>query len=242
MLKWLKRLVFALFCLALLGGAVYGGGYLLPAEARLEATLSVDAEAEHVFKAFNDAEALGQWWLKSGRKGFDDFSVAHTGGPAQGPGMQLTFSGKGRELGIQTVKSATPHTQVVYDMDYLQFGLTRTIDLAAIGPLTNITWTEEATLDDPLLRYLPMLSESQVEAEIAFALEQVQAMVEPIAAEARASAAAEADRVKAEAAAARDAEDEARRKQKEQEMEEWQYTQEEAPTPIDISKPLPESE
>ncbi len=242
MLKWLKRLVFAVFCLALLGGAVYGGGLLLPADARLESTLSVDAEAVHVFAMFDTADGLSAWWPAAGKKGFSDFTAKHTGGPEAGPGMEFTFTGKGRTLGVQTVSSSEAGKQIVYDVDYGKFSVVRTIDLDSIGPLTNITWTEAATLELPLLRYIALVSESRVEQEIVHALEQVKGVAEPVAAKARAEAEAAEEKAKAEAAAEAEAEAEKRRAEKEQEMEDWEYEQEEAPTPIDISKPLPETE
>ena len=238
MWKWIKRLFFAAFCLALLGGGVYAGGYLLPAQARLESTISVDSEAEHVFALFHTAEGLASWWPASGKRGFDDFTATHSGGPKEGPGMEMTFRGAGRVLGVQTIRSSKPNEEVVYDMDYLQFRVTRTIELNTMGPLTTISWIETATLEQPVLRYFALFSESQVEGEITVALDEVKKAAEPMAATARAAAKEESERVEGEKAAVRDAEDEARRAKNTEDLDNWQYTQEEAPTPIDISAPI----
>jgi hypothetical protein len=243
MLKWLSRLVFFIFCVALLGGAIYGGGFLLPAQARLERTISVDAEAVHVFEIFNTVEGLSAFWLKSGKRTFSDFEVKHTGGPKSGEGLELSFRAAGRSMGTQTIRKSTKDLAVVYDVDYgtipvlgTRVTLTRTVTLDAIGPLTSITWSEVADLKDPLLRYAAILSENSVEAEIGAALDEVKAAVEPVAAVARAAAAEKAAEAKAVAAAEAEAAEKLRLEEKAKADEEWEYTQEEAPTPIEYDR------
>ena len=234
MLKWLKRLLFGVLCLALLGGAIYAGGLLLPADTEMEGVISVNAEAEHVHRLFNSAEGLSSWLVPSAQKSFADLVATHTG-PEAGPGMKLSFEAGGKSMGTQTVRESTA-TSVVYDVDYGSFALTRTISLDGVGPLTTVTWTETAVLEDPLFRYFALFSEKTVEGEIAGALEDLRAAVEPIAIAARAAAAktaAEAKRIAAEEAARVEAEAAA---VKEKQDAEWEYTQEEAPTPIDITQ------
>jgi hypothetical protein len=246
MLKWLKRLMFFVFCIALLCGAAWGGGLLLPSEARLERTISVDAEAEHIYPLFNTVEGLSSFWTKSGKRTFDDFQVKHTGGPEEGEGLELSFTADGRSMGTQTIRKTTKDLEVVYDVDYgtipvlnARFTLTRTITLDAIGPITSITWAETATLKEPPLRYLAIFTENTVEEEIGAALDEVKAVAEPAAVAARAVAAETAAREKAAAAEKAAAEEAQRIADKAQADEAWEYTQEEAPTPIDMEQVKP---
>jgi len=241
MMKWLKRILFAGFCVALLGGAVYAGGFLLPGEARLESTASMDAETQHVFKVFNDAELLKGWWTVAARRTLSDFTAEQTGGPEAGVGVELSFRAGGRSMGKNTITESVPDERVVYDVDYGKFSLVRTVSLDPVGPTTSVTWTETATLDQPLLRYMALLSESRLEQEIEVALQSVKDVAEPLATEARAEIAAEAEAAKAAAAALREVDAARKRAENDKSFDEWEYSGEEAPTPIDVTKlPPPE--
>ena len=231
-MKWIKRLFFGLICLVLLGAGVYGGGHLLPAEARLEATASVDAEAGHVYGLLNTAEGLASWWVPAGKLGFASFEASHTAGPDAGVGLEMTFSAAGRTMGVQTIAATTPDAEVSYTVDYGGLELSRVIGLSAVGPITNITWTETTVLEDPMLRYLALFSESRVEAEIATVMAQLQAAAEPLAAAAREEVRAQLEAEKAAEAERRNTELEEAAAAREAANEEWEYVPEEPPTPI----------
>lgn len=199
-----RKLLLVLVTLVVVAGLLYAGGYLLPAEVHVDTFVSIDAEAEHVRPVVEGLEGQVVWMARGAEAlGMTGATLSHSGGPTEGVGLQVAWDTADRRIGTSTLAEST-ETEVRFDIDVSGTRIVRTLGFEQVGPLTRLTWAEDATLTDPIQRYLAVVMNKQVQRQAAAQLAAIQQIAEPIAKEARAKEKTEkdAERKAAEEAAA----------------------------------------
>lgn len=144
-----------------LGLVMFGGGALMDGSIKLEVEKRLSSSPEVLFGFLDSAAGLEAWW-SVGQEGQPDsvpkMHVKRKSGPETGAGLEVTFvnAGDGAVLETWRIKSVTPPTQIVYDVDFAgALNVERTLTLTPDGEgAARVKWTETGNIERPAMRWM----------------------------------------------------------------------------------------
>jgi hypothetical protein len=154
-MRILKRALLALVAIIVLLSAI---GFLLPAQCRVERTVTVRAKSEDVFSYL---QTLKKWpeWTAWNLQRYPDMKTTFSGPEA---GVGATYNWEGKDVGVGSIKitNADPNKGVTYDLEFDQgtFLAKGEIKMEPSGDNVKLTWANESELGwNPVNRYFGLL-------------------------------------------------------------------------------------
>lgn len=172
----IKAIVYALIALTVI---FYGGAYMLPGESNVSRSIIVAAPPGKVFAIAGDLRQWPMWspWLQVDPATAFTFEGTERGG--KGQKMRWASNNPLVGNGTATVTIHEPDGRVAFAMDYGEFGgVTSTMDFAASGDGTAVTWTFHSALPGVVDRWAGLLIDRQVGAEYDVGLSRLKALAE----------------------------------------------------------------
>ncbi len=160
--KWLKRIGAAILLMGLLIVLFVLAGFLLPSELSLSTEKSIDVPTETAWRYVSTPEGVVEWWTPMAETavedGYPEMDVEAV------DAQTVTFAAGGMQMESWTLQSSrapagsTPG-EAVWDVDFGMLLVRRTLQVAPDGDGTTVTWTESATMDNPMMRWMSQLSD-----------------------------------------------------------------------------------
>jgi effector-binding domain-containing protein len=149
-------------------------GFLLPREAHVERSITIDRPASVIFERF------AEWspWQE-----LDPNLKVAVSGPRAGVGSKYSWTGNDKVgTGTQEITASEPNKSVTYDLDFGDMGLAKTImSLTADGAGTRVVWTLDSDLGtNPVFRYFGLLMDRMVGKDYERGLTKLKALAESI--------------------------------------------------------------
>jgi hypothetical protein len=160
--KWVKRIGAAILLFGLLLVLFVLAGFLLPAELALSTEKSVDVPSETVWRYVSTPEGVVEWWTPLAEKAVEDGYPEMTVEAVDA--QTVTFAAGEMQMEAWTLQSSrapagsTPG-EAVWDVDFGMLTVTRTLEVQPDGSGSKVTWSESATMDNPMMRWMARLSD-----------------------------------------------------------------------------------
>lgn len=179
MLKLLLRVALAFLVLIVL---LVLAGFLVPATYRVTRTATIQAPPAAVHALAGDLRSWLAWTAWSTNR-FPDMRVTLSP-ETTGPGAFWAWEGVSSGVGRLTITRSEPEAGVWYDLDFShgKFLSKGSLALAADGPATAVTWTQEGHLGwNPVNRWFGLLMDRFIGADFERGLEGLRAAAEQAA-------------------------------------------------------------
>lgn len=150
---FLKKFIYSIGAL-IVGFAVIG--LLLPSQATVERSITIDASRATVFALLNDFHQVNKWspWIED-----DPNARIEISGPKRGVGATVTWDGHVIGQGSQTIIESTPYERVVGALDFGDQGEATTVfELRDADDGTEVVWAFNMEFGFNLIgRYIGLL-------------------------------------------------------------------------------------
>ena len=175
MKKLLKGIIWLIVILVVVFAA---GGYLLPSEAVVQRSITINAPPDRVFAVVGHMKRFNQWspWAD-----LDPATKYTFEGPDSGVGQKMSWASDNSDVGVgsQTIVEAVENSSTVTELDLGQMGKARaSINLAASGAGTAVTWGFKTTLNSAMERWFGLLFDRWIGADYEKGLGRLKALVE----------------------------------------------------------------
>jgi hypothetical protein len=151
------------FAAGLLGlvGVLFVAGLMLSPRWRVERSVRIRATPERIYPLIANFEDGWSRWNPFGPRKHPGIEMTFSG-PAEGLGASQSWTGKGAPAGRMSITHAVPEQSVHYVMNTAGFEVKGTITCRPDGEYTIVTWSDEGSIGNPLLRLMTLLVERTV--------------------------------------------------------------------------------
>jgi uncharacterized protein YndB with AHSA1/START domain len=152
----------------------FGIAAILPPKFENHETGDVQAPADLVFELLTTSEGLSEWvmWAADGIPGM---TGAPAPGPTSGVGAGWRWSQDGEPWGSLEVAEMEAPTWVLYKIDYDGQIIERELVLEAAGTTTTIDWSERHWVPRPSHRWIALIMDDAIEADIRASIRAIDA-------------------------------------------------------------------
>ena len=175
-MKLIKRLFLGLVVII---AALVAVSYLLPGQAVVARSITIDAPASAVFPHVNSMQATEAWspWLSR-----DPQTKLTYSGPDAGVGNTLSWTSERPQVGsgTQEIVESVENQLVRTELDFGPMGTaTATFDLQPEGADTKVTWGFQSELGmNPISRWMGLMMDDWVGRDYETGLGNLKALVE----------------------------------------------------------------
>ena len=153
-------------------------GMLLPRNAHVERSVTIDRPASLVFATVNSFQLFSKW---SPWQDLDPNMQQNTEGAREGVGAKLVWSGNDKVgTGTQVITASTPGRSVASDIDFGKMGVAKsTIVLVPDGPMTRVTWTLDIDMGaGPIGHYFGLMMDRMIGKDYETGLNRLKRLAE----------------------------------------------------------------
>jgi len=175
-MKWIKRIFGTLIVLIV---ALVGVAFLLPNHVEVSRSIAIAAPPEQIYPYVSNFRKFNEWspWAKHDPKTEYTFE-----GPEEGAGHKMTWKSDHPQVGSgsQEITAADVNRSVDVALDFGDMGQAKAhYTLQPDGTGSKITWEFETDLgNNPLMRFLGLMIDSQVGAAYESGLTALKVLVE----------------------------------------------------------------
>ncbi|WP_377191983.1 SRPBCC family protein [Ruegeria meonggei] len=175
-MRFIKRILVTLIVLVL---ALVGISYLLPGQAEVSRSITIDAPPNAIFPFVNSMQETEKWspWLSR-----DPNTQLSYSGPEAGVGNTLNWSSDHPQVGTgsQEITASTPDQAVRTALDFGPMGTAQaSFELQPEGDQTQVTWGFVSDLGlNPMSRWMGLMMDNWVGGDYERGLTNLKALVE----------------------------------------------------------------
>ena len=157
---------------------IFGIGFLLPSEFKVERSITIDASAEEVFAHVSDLKAWKTWgvWFKRD----PDMKITYSG-PDKAVGMKSAWVSESEGSGEMQVLELSPNKRLTYSLYFPEFdmGSTGEFRLEEKEGKTLVTWMDYGDVGaNPINHYFAAFMDSMIGPDFEAGLDNLKILVE----------------------------------------------------------------
>jgi len=154
-------------------------GFLLPAQWRVERSVTIEAPPDAVYAIVSSLRTWPEW--TSWSKDLDPSATWEFEGPEAGTGAMMKWKGPAAGAGVLTIAESEPGRAIRYTMRMEEdaFMARGALTLEPSGGGTRVTWVDEGDLGmNPMVRYFGLAMDSSMGRELQKGLDNLKRRAE----------------------------------------------------------------